>query len=135
MVLYWCIAWALLILREKKDITIIKFIFRCINEGWFPKSFSIEITDDRENKYSAMDWQNPFRPSKSSLALSISFNATIGSTWLTTAIVKIPIMAPIYKFELLPYINDAPGELKTVYLRILVLIIGNIYHFLITVLV
>ncbi|MFZ6017840.1 MAG: TolB family protein [Nitrospirota bacterium] len=78
---------------REKNIALVRFIFRCINEGWFPRRFLLLVTDDRGNEYEAMVYHYPFLPMP-----------LVGSTWITNppVIIRIPKIAPISKFELIP---------------------------------
>lgn len=88
---------------RKKNMALVRLVFRCINEEWFPKGFSLHITDDRGNKYvSRWIWHYPF------VAMP-----TAGSTWAldSPVVIRIPKIAPIAKFELIPDREDIPAKL------------------------
>lgn len=79
--------------KREKNIALVLFVFRCISEDEFPMRFTLRITDDGGNEYSADFTHYPF------ILLPL-----IGSTWITDppVIVKIPKIARISKFELIP---------------------------------
>lgn len=80
-------------LTREKNIALVRFVFKRINEDKFPDRFSILVTDDRGNEYKGEVFHYPF------LAMPL-----VGSTWITDSpvIIKIPKIAPISKFELIP---------------------------------
>ncbi|MEW6675553.1 MAG: hypothetical protein AB1348_06080 [Nitrospirota bacterium] len=88
---------------REKNIALVRFAFRCINESWFPRQFSLLITDDRGNEYRTEFNHYPFLPMP-----------LVGSTWITDSpvIIKIPKIAPISKFELIPDTGGMPDNLR-----------------------
>lgn len=91
---------------RQRDQVQIELFFRKINENWYPLSFWFCLTDDRGNKY----YSDP-------VANNYCYKVApypVGFTWApdSPARIKIPQIAPIVRFELIPDRTGIPEELK-----------------------
>ena len=89
--------------ERKSNRILMGFVCRRINEGGFPRGFSLRITDDRGNEYNSKFRIYDFWPLP-----------VVGSTWTPSSPIgiKVPEVAPISKFELIPETETMLGELR-----------------------